>query len=451
MNYRRIIYAFLIACIATVAYAQDQQLPSKLSFKEAVQIGLKNNMLLNQQKNQLDYTQVNKTSTLLQMGPTVSAQASLYRNDGNSFNQNEGRVVNGIIDYIGGSLNASMPVFAGFSYLNQFRAANNNNEAQLYKVARANQDVIATVSNQYLLCLLDQELVKVNDENVKAQKIIYDQLKEQADLGAKAESDVYNQEALWRNAELLLVRAKNTLKNDIATLATTLQVDPIPYFEVEPVNWSISELLSDSTALDVMYTTAMDRRNDLKQALYAEKGARYFYHARKGYYFPNVYAGITYGSRYNYVKGETNRSFTDQFTTDNTNLSYGFSINIPIFNAWSYKSQTELAKVTYKNAQLTKKNTEVTLKSDVIKAYQNFNDAKKAYIASESAQRAGELAYRAEKEKYDLGVSNIVQLSTVNQTYVKAQGDFQNAKFSLMFQKLLINYAMGTLQLEDIP
>ncbi|MEO8473699.1 MAG: TolC family protein [Chryseolinea sp.] len=451
MNYSRIIYAFSIACSVIVVHAQDQQLPSSLSFKEAVQIGLKNNMLLNQQKNQLDYTQVNKTSALLQMGPTVSAQGSLYRQDGNSFNQNEGRVVNGIIDFVNGSINANMPVFAGFTYLNQYRAANNNNEAQLYKVARANQDVIASVSNQYLLCLLDQELVKVNDQNVKAQKIIYDQLKEQAELGAKAESDVYNQEALWKNAELLLVRARNMLRNDIATLATTLQVDPIPYFQVEPVNWSISELFSDSTALEVMYTTAMEKRSDLKQATYAEKGARYFYHARKGYYFPNIYAGVSYGSRYNYIKGESNRSFTEQFKNDNTNLGYGLSINIPIFNAWAYKSQAAFAKVTYKNAQLTKKNAEVTLKSDVIKAYQNFNDAKKGYISAESAQKAGELAYRAEKEKYDLGVSNIVQLSTVNQTYVKAQGDFQNAKFNLMFQKLLINYAMGTLQIEDIP
>ena len=48
-------------------------------------------------------------------------------------------------------------------------------------------------------------------------------------------------------------------------------------------------------------------------------------------------------------------------------------------------------------------------------------------------------------------MSNVVQLSVVNQTYVKAQGDFQTARFNLMFQKLLIEYATGTLKVESIP
>ena len=104
----------------------------------------------------LEYTQVNKTATLLQMGPSVNASGEFYRTDGNSFNQNEGEVINGTIDYVGGNISANMPVFNGLSFMNQHRAANNANEAQLHQVVRSNQDVIAVVSNQYLQCLLDQ-------------------------------------------------------------------------------------------------------------------------------------------------------------------------------------------------------------------------------------------------------------------------------------------------------
>jgi len=56
-----------------------------------------------------------------------------------------------------------------------------------------------------------------------------------------------------------------------------------------------------------------------------------------------------------------------------------------------------------------------------------------------------------EKERFDLGISNIVQLTTAQQSYVKAQSDFASAQFTLMFQKLLIGYATGTLRTEDIP
>ena len=87
----------------------------------------------------------------------------------------------------------------------------------------------------------------------------------------------------------------------------------------------------------------------------------------------------------------------------------------------------------------------------MISAHQNFRDAKSNYDASAAQLRAAELTYQTEKERYDLGISSMVQLSTTNQDYIKAKGDFQNAKYTLMFQKLLINYAIGTLKIEDIP
>ena len=447
---KRIIFS-IVACTAMLTGMAQQELPAKLSFKEAVKIGLENNVILNQQKNQLRYTQVNKTSSLLQMGPSIQANSDFYRTDGNSFNSNEGRVINGVIDYIGGQVSASMPVFNGFNVLNQYRSANNTNEAQLYQVQRSNQDVIQLVSNQYLLCLLDQELVKISEENLTTQKVNYDQIKEQSDLGVKAESDLYNQEYLLKNAELLLVRANNKLKNDIADLALTLQIDPTIFVDVEKIEWDVNDLVSDSLTLETMYATALERRSDLKQADYREKAARYGYSALKGRYFPSVTAGIQYGSRYNYVQGDVNRSFNDQFMKDNTNLSYGFSIFIPIYNGLLYRSQTAFSKVTYSNAKIQSKNTEVTVKTDILRAYQNFNDAKTRYTAAQSQVRAAELSYKMEKERYDIGISNIVQLSTVNQAYVQAQGDFKGAEFNLMFQKLLISYAMGTLQFEDIP
>lgn len=447
---RKIFFILVFSGFLSVAIGQDSEVAS-LSFKEAVKIGLQNNVILNQHKNQLAYTNINKTSSLLQLAPSIDANGSAYRNDGNSFNQNEGRVVNGKIDFVNGSISANMPVFTGMNVINQYRQANNLNEAQLHQVNRSNQDVIRDVAFQYLTCLLDQELIKINEENVATQKLQYDQIKVQVDLGSKAEADLYNQEYQVKNAELILVRSQNTLKNDIATLALTIQVDPSIYFKVEEVSWDINSLVADSLALDQMITLAQDRRSDLKQAGYNEKAARFGYSALKGRYFPSIYAGASYGSRYNYIYGESNRTFNQQFTEDNTNLSYGFSVSIPIFYGLRYRSQAALSKVTYENAKIRSTNAEVTVKSDVIRAFQNFNDAKTSYEAAEAQLRAAELTYKMEKERYDLGISNMVQLTTTNQALVKAKGDFESAKFTLMFQKLSINYATGTLKPEDIP
>jgi outer membrane protein len=343
-----------------------------------------------------------------------------------------------------------MPVFNGLSFLNQHRAAINANEAQLHQVVRSNQDVIALVANQYLLCLLDRELVRVNAENVKTQQATYDQIKESVALGAKAAADEYTQEYQLRNAELLLVQAETTFKNDIALLSVTLGIDPVS-FDVVDINWDINKAFADTTSLEYMRENAMSRRSDLQQAIYAEKAFRHSFSAAKGRYYPNIFAGINYGSRYNYVQGAPNRSFDNQFYSDNTRLQYGATLTIPIWNAWQYKSQAALAKVQYKNASIRRANAEVLVKSDVQRSYETFNGAKTSFTAAQAGVKAAELSYKTEKERYDLGASNIVQLATVNAAYIRAQGDFARATFNLMFQRVLMAYAEGTLKFEDIP
>jgi outer membrane protein len=318
-------------------------------------------------------------------------------------------------------------------------------------VVRSNQDVIRDVANQYLQCLLDQQLVKINQQNVETQTVQYEQIRELVELGNRAEADLYNQQYLVKNAELLLVRARNSLSNNLATLALTLQIDPTVYTSVEDIDWDVNLMVADTLSVDAMVAMAMDRRSDLKQAQHAEKAAHFGLSATKGLYYPNLSAGIQYGSRFNYVHGEDNRSFADQFTEDNVSLSYGVSLTIPIYYGLQYRSQAAFSRVTYENAQIRTRNMEVTVQSDVMRSYQNFRDALTNYETSQAQLRSAEIAYQMEKERYDLGISNIVQLQLVNQTYVRAQGDYQSSLFNLMFQRLLINYTLGTIKFEDIP
>jgi outer membrane protein len=440
----------MIGLSGNAVWAQETP-PAKMNFKEAVSIGLKNNVNLRRQKNQLEYTQINKTSSMLQLGPTVQAQGNAGRVDGNSFNNQTGEVVNGVVDYVNGSINASMPIFAGMGTLNTYRSAKSQNDAQLHFVQRTSQDVIQLVSSQFLTCILDMELIKIYEENVHTQEVQYDQIKAQVELGSKAESDLYNQEYLLKNAELTLLRARNTLMNDKTTLALTLQIDPSQPFELDPVTWNVDEVLLDSLNLTDLQNTAINRRSDLKMAEENENVAHYSYSAMKGNYYPSLYAGASYGSRYNYIQGTENRTFNEQFTQDNTQLSYGLTLTIPIYNGLRFRSQAAFSRVSYENAKIGKQNTEVTIKSDVIRSYQNFNDARTAYQVATAQLHAAELSYQTEKERYDLGISDIVQLITVNQSFVAARGAFENAKYTMMFQKIMIDYAIGTLKFEDIP
>lgn len=105
----------------------------------------------------------------------------------------------------------------------------------------------------------------------------------------------------------------------------------------------------------------------------------------------------------------------------------------------------------YENAKLQTENTEIVAKSEVLLAYRNLKDAESAFEAATAQLDAAEISNALERERYTLGISDIVALTQSNQALTQAQGDYESARYTLMFQKLLINYATGTLQYEDIP
>jgi outer membrane protein len=100
---------------------------------------------------------------------------------------------------------------------------------------------------------------------------------------------------------------------------------------------------------------------------------------------------------------------------------------------------------------LQRDNLEKTVKIDVKRAYNNYLAAIKAYNASQVQYQAGELALRTQQESFILGVSSQVTLAQANQTFVLGAASKAQAEVTLMFQKYLLEYAIGTLRFEENP
>lgn len=445
---------FLIGVfVSGFCHAQDTT-KATLTFKEAVKIGLEKNLNLNQQKNILISSKVDKTSGLLSFGPSVNISGNIGSNSGNSFNQQEGKVINGVVDFTSASIDADMPLFRGLNVFNNYRRSASLYEAQLQNVNRTNQDVIRDVAVRYLACLLDQRLVVISEKNLESQQQQFEQIREQVSAGARAEVDQKNQEYQVKNANLLLLRAKNTLRNDKAILAQYLQLDPSITFDLQEPAWTFPDL--DALSLDELYQVGAERRSDLKMAESNEDAARFGYYAVKGNYFPSVSLFASYGSRYNYIHPSgssttTNRSFEQQFTSDNTSLTYGLSLRIPLYNAFQTRANVVRNRMVYENSKLTTENLSLTVKSEILLAYQNARDAQAAYEAAVAQLDAAKVSNSLERERYLLGISDIVALTQANQVLTRAEADLENARYTLMFQQLGINYATGTLRFEDIP
>jgi outer membrane protein len=452
---KNIILGFFIATVALTAAAQEQQVDSILTFKKAINIALKNNINLNQQKNNLQLSQVNRTFRAGQLGPQAQINGSAGRSNGNNWIQQEGRVVNATVDAASANLQVSMPIFGGFSGVNSLRQANSQLDAQMAFVKRTSQDVINSVATQYLQVLFDQELLKIAQENVALQKAMFDQVKAQVEVGSRSPVDEYNQQAQLSNAELRAVQAEFTLINDKSTLFQALLIDPTFKVRIEEPAWDVNSIALDNLNLKDLVQVALTNRADLKQAEYTERASKYAMHATKGNYLPNLSAFYQNASAWNLQKGtprdSTYRNFSDQFFTDNRRNYLGLGLTIPIFSGFQNRATYYQSKVQFQNNQIFTKNREILVKGDVVRAYENFESVKKAYSAGVTGLEAAQMAFNLEQERYNLGITSFVDFANANRTFIQAQGDMAQAKYRFLFQKVMLDYAVGTLKPEDLP
>ncbi len=461
---RVIIIALLVLGLAKFeTYAQTE--PKILTFEEAVKIAMDNSVLLNQQKNNLELSQMQKTSSIASIGPNVQLTGQAYQVNGNSFNNQTGKLINGVRDAVSGTLSANMNLFSGFYRINSIKQYSNQLEAQSYFVNRTAQDVINTVATQYLTVMLDVQLLIVATENFESLSKQLEQVKEKVALGALSLVDEYNQEALTKGGELRMVQAEITLNNDKALLTQTLLIDPFEEFDVENPNWDVNFIGSEKLGVQALAAKAKQYRGDYLRAVKNEDASRYGMKAAAGLMYPSLTAFGNYGSAYNFQHGipqmidssgvtirnsDYPRAFSDQFRKDNVYKSYGLQLTIPLFNGLQNKTAYVQQKIQYRNSQLTRKNLEYQINNDVLRVIRNYEGARKSFVISVDQLEAATNAFQFETERYNLGVTNFVDYTVANKVFVQAQTDKAQAEFTLVFQKILLEYAVGTLKPEDI-
>ena len=451
---KRLTIFLVVSLLSAEAFGQAHD--STLTFREAVRIALKNSVLLNTERNNLLLSKVNRTYRIAQLGPQVGINGNLYQSNGNRFIQQELKVVNTTAYGGGATLNVSQPIFNGLGGMNAARQASSQLDAQLEQVERSTEDIINTVSTQFLQVLLDQELLKIALENLELQKTQYEQVKAQVEVGSRSPVDEYNQQAQVSNAEFTVAQAEFTLVNDKITLLQSLLLDPTMTTKIVEPKWDVNAIALDDLSLAELLEVSSEQRSDLKEARYSEKASRFAMSASKSNYFPRLNAFYNNGSAFNQVKGTPRddpdyRSSIDQFTNYNRSSSFGLSLYIPIFTGFESRAFYMQSKIQYENNKLLTKNQEVIVKGDVLRAYENFQSVKKAYAAGLTGLEASEMAYSLEKERFNLGITSFVDFANANRTYIQAQTDMAQAKYRFIFQKIMLDYAVGTLNPDELP
>ncbi len=449
---RKIAIVIAVGCLIITQKAWSQK--KVLSFQDAIKIAMKNSVLLNQQKNNLMYNEMQRTASYAGLGPTVSANAGASQVIGNTYNPNTLEVINGKFEQVTGSINANLNLFNGFYQVNRVRQSSSLLEAQSYYINRTAQDVINTVSAQYLTVLVDVELLRIALENFEVLKIQLDLVRQQVELGSRSPVEGYTQDSQTKAAEIKALQAEIQLVNDKGLLTQTLLMDPSEQFDVAKPDWDINAIGSEEADLQNLFDSSLKNRGDYLRAKKNEEAAKYSMKASRAGMMPSLSAYGTLFSAYNHVYGNLNeRPFDVQFKTDNLKKAYGLQLYIPIFGGnQNLQNRTAFVqqKVQHLNSQELTKNAEIQVKTDVVRAFENFKLHKRTFAVSLEQLTAAEMAFELEKQRYNLGVTNQVDYLQANRILVQSQTDRAQAEYRLLFQKVLLDYATGTLKPEDL-
>ncbi len=447
--------ALLLALLLMVPAAHAQQART-ITFNEAVQISLDQNIELRQARNDVN---VQASTVLRERGdflPNLNLSANPSRSFGLSFDQTAGRLVNTTSDFISFNVGSSVTLFDGFANRATLNRARHNLEVNNLTVDRQEQTVLFNVIQNYLQVLLDQERIRIREEDVEAQQQQLTRIEEFTRVGTRPISDLYQQQATLASSELQLLESERALQISTTRLVQVLELDPLGDYTFEAPTIDDAQLAPKVFDLNGLLRSALAQRPDLMAFDSRIAAANESVRAARSGYLPFLSLSGGYGTSFsdqrqefifddmNNIVGTQDIPFGDQFR-DNRGGSVRLSLSIPIFDRFLTKNQVEQARVQLVNTELDRQNMQQTVALDVRQAYLDYETAIKRLDTTEKQLRAAEQALQVEQERYDVGASTLVELTQARARFVEAASGRAQAVYQFIFQDKVIEYYQGVL------
>ncbi len=422
---------------AGAASAAAQQ-PRTITFADAINIALKQSTAVLQAQNAVKLSGVEVSQSKRAFLPDLRLSTSAGHSVGRTFSEGEGGIVGTNAQSINAGVSSSVTLFDGFRNVANLKAAQLGEDAATYSLERTRQTAAFTVAAQFLALVEGEEQLKVQRENLAAQELEEKQIAAFVEAGARPIADLYQQQANVAAAKASLAGAERNWKQAQLDLVQTLQLDPRQdYNFVAPEVNTAGRPLGDVAALiDRALANRLDLRAQAAEVDVAEQGVR----AANASRLPQVSVSAGYNTGASSV---SDLPFRDQLD-ERRGGSVSVGISIPIFDR-NASVAAQQAKIQENNAQLRLAEQKSAVAVEVRKAQLDYETAKQQLAAAEAQLKAAELALEATRERYQAGVSTMVEVTQARAAQVQAASAVVNARYSLALQRTLIDYYTGDL------
>lgn len=366
--------------------------------------------------------------------PTVSASAAQSWNFGRGLTA-ENVYANRNTSNTQWGATFNLPLFDGLSSIRQLRLARTNLQAMIEQYEATKDDITLNVISSYLQVLYCDEIRQVAAQQVELSE--HELLRRQAllDAGKIPEIDMLEASSLLAQDKLSETQAQNDYTLALIDLGQLLELDNIDGFCVAPIKDEHYLLMS----ADNVYQNALSYNHSIKAAELNVKAAEDNISVAQTGYIPKLSFNAGLGSSYYTVTGFNNDSFSKQMK-DNFNTYLGFSLNIPIFDAFSTKNNVKKARVQHITAQLQLDDAKKTVYKAIQQAYYQAEGAKEKVAASIIAEDAASKSFEAMSEKYNLGRASTTDYEQAKTKALKATAERIQAKYEYILRCRILEF-----------
>lgn len=464
-----------ILAVSISVNAQDK----KWTLQECVQHALENNISIKQSELDIENTEIEKLTAVGNFLPSLNLGGSVSQSTGLSFNPITNNAETTTFLAANGNINVGYTLFDGLKNVRQIQRAELSKLASQYRLDKMKDDITLLVANTYLQVLLN----KANLNALKSQnQVTLEQIErtnELVDAGVLPKGDLLEIQAT--NAQDLqnIAISENAVRITLISLAQLLLIEDYESFDIADDDYNIiSEDILDASAASLI-DGAKENRSEVKIAesnvALAEKDLQ----IAKGDYYPTLSAFLGYNTRFSDAT-----SFTQEINADNPfsvvpigtveetgqtvvgerpntisreiganpffeqlylndGVSYGFRLDIPIFNGFQVKANVKRNQINVKRSKFQLEQAKLDLESNVYQAFVDAKGALKTYEAAKSALESQNLAYQYAKERYDVGLTNAFDFSQSKLRYDNAKIELNRSKFDYIFKIKVLELYFG--------
>lgn len=430
------------ATLATLTYsAAAQQAPAveRITFQQAVDLALKQNVAIQQAENTVENQRTFVTQASNTWMPTFSFGVNGSNTLGRFFDTQTGTLINKQTQ------GASTGISSGFVLWDPNRgtdvaAAKANVASSEANLFRSKQTAVYTVATQFVAYLGAKSQLDVQKENLASLQLQEAQIQRFADAGARPISDLYSVKAQVAQTQLAVVNAEATIENAKFNLMRTLQLDAAKDYDfVKP------ELPTSATTvsynLDSLTQLAYKQRRDYVAAQQQVESARKSVTSASRANWPTLGFNLGYNTSGRF--GQTT-TIGDQFD-QNRSGSISTGLNFPIFDRRQAHLQKVRASIQQENAELQLASTKQNVALDVRTAWYNIRSAQQRLVAAQAGLISATQAFDAIQQRYNVGAATLFDVSQQRALRVNAQSNLADAEYNLVVNQAAMAYFTGEL------